>query len=90
MSSHSTSLQQSVKWYRKLALEVLLGTALVNAHFLYKKIRKDDISITKCREEIVKGLLNHKNVEENSSERRTQSLSFDSFKKRVQSTWKFA
>jgi hypothetical protein len=43
---------------------------LPSAYLLYKKIRKGDILITKLREEIVKGLLNHENVEENTSERR--------------------
>jgi hypothetical protein len=63
--------QQPVKLYRKLTLEAVLGTAMVNAHFLYTKIRKKDTSITKFREEVVKGLLKHLHVEENTHERRT-------------------
>jgi hypothetical protein len=33
--------------------------------------KKEHVSIIKSMENIVKGLLNHENVEENSSERRT-------------------
>jgi hypothetical protein len=62
-------------------VEVALVTAVVSAHPLYKKIRKEDISITKFREEIVMGLLNHKNAEENANENRRRSLDSTSFKK---------
>jgi hypothetical protein len=51
-------------------VEVVLGTAVVNAQFLYKEIRNEHVTIKKSMEHIVKGLLNHKNVEENTSERR--------------------
>jgi hypothetical protein len=57
--------------YRKLAVEVVLGTAVDTVQFLYMKIRKKDISITKFRGDIVKGLLNHLDVEENIHERKT-------------------
>jgi hypothetical protein len=37
-------------------------------HFLHKKTKQEDISVTEFREEIVKELLNHENVEEDTSE----------------------
>jgi hypothetical protein len=43
---------------------------VVSALFLYKKIMKEGILITKFREEFLKGLLNSKNVGENTTERR--------------------
>jgi hypothetical protein len=42
--------------------EVVIFTAVANARFLYKKIGKRDISVTKFREEILKALLNDENV----------------------------
>jgi hypothetical protein len=50
-------------------VEIVLGTVVVNAHFLYKKTRNEHVSITRSMENIVKRLLNHKNIEENNSER---------------------
>jgi hypothetical protein len=47
----------------------------------FKKIRKEDISITKFKEEIAMGLLKHENVEEYTNEDRTRSMDCDSFKK---------
>jgi hypothetical protein len=41
--------------------------------------RKEDILMTTFRDEIVKGLLNHRNVEENTSEKRRQKLEFPFF-----------
>jgi hypothetical protein len=51
-------------------VEIALDTAVFSAYFIYKKIRKGNILITKFRDEIAKGPLNHKNVEENTIERR--------------------
>jgi hypothetical protein len=74
MSGYSTSLCWLVIWYRRLTVEVVLGTAVVNAYFLHKKIRKEKVPVTKSRENIFKGLLNHENVEENTSKRRWEDL----------------
>jgi hypothetical protein len=53
MYSYSSSLQQLVKWYRKLAVKAVLSMAMVIAHFLHKKTKQEDISVTELREEIV-------------------------------------
>nr|CAH7766694.1 unnamed protein product [Callosobruchus chinensis] len=34
-ASYHTPIRRSIKWYRKIALELLTNTALVNAHVLY-------------------------------------------------------
>ncbi|KAB0790392.1 hypothetical protein PPYR_15240, partial [Photinus pyralis] len=57
MASYSTALRKTVKWYRKIALELLLGTAVVNAHFLFKAINDSTMSITDFREIIIESLL---------------------------------
>jgi hypothetical protein len=51
-------------------VKAVLSMEVVIAHFLHKKSKQEDISVTEFREEIVKELLNHENVEENTSERR--------------------
>lgn len=46
-----------MKWYRKLALELLTGTALVNAYVAHQEIANEKMSVIKFREELIKGLL---------------------------------
>lgn len=46
-----------MKWYRKLALELLTGTAVVNAHITYREITKTNISITAFKEQVIDALL---------------------------------
>lgn len=55
MKSYNTSLRRGVKWYRKLAIELVVGAALVNSYWLHQHITNDKMSITKFREEVIKG-----------------------------------
>ncbi|XP_072377779.1 uncharacterized protein [Diabrotica undecimpunctata] len=57
VKAYNTSLRRSLKWYRKLALELLTGTCLVNAYIAHQEIANVNMSITKFREEVVTGLL---------------------------------
>lgn len=56
MASYNSPLRKSLKWYRKLALEFILGTALVNAHIIYNQLAPK-MKITEFREEIIKELI---------------------------------
>lgn len=55
MKAYNTSLRRSIKWYRKLVIEVVIGAALVNAHWLHQRVTNDKMSITVFRENVVKG-----------------------------------
>lgn len=57
MASYNSALRRSLKWYRKLAIELLWGTTLVNAHFLYRKITNKNTQIGDFREQIVESFL---------------------------------
>lgn len=57
MASYNSALRRSIKWYRKIAIEIILGTTIVNAHFLYKKINQSNITITEFRSQICEKLL---------------------------------
>lgn len=52
MASYATSLRKGVKWYRKLATELLLGASIVNSWILYKSATRRKIQIRKFRFEI--------------------------------------
>jgi hypothetical protein len=54
--SYTTSLRKGVKWYRKLAIELLVGTSLVNALHIYHSLGNDRISMTLFKENVVEGL----------------------------------
>lgn len=57
MKSYNSPLRKGVKWYRKLAFELLLGTAVVNAYHAHQEIANEKMTITKFREQIVSELL---------------------------------
>ncbi|XP_045454543.1 piggyBac transposable element-derived protein 4-like [Melitaea cinxia] len=58
MATYGSALRRCTKWYRKLFIEVLWGTSLVNAHFLYNKYStKKKLTITEFREQVITGLL---------------------------------
>lgn len=50
MKAYNTCLRRGVKWYRKLAVELLTGTALVNAYVLHQEVTHDKMSVTKFKE----------------------------------------
>lgn len=57
MASYSSPLKRSIKWYRKVAFDILLSTSVVNALSLYKSVTMNNITITRFKEEIIKPLL---------------------------------
>lgn len=59
---HSSCLRRSVKWYRKVAFDLLLNTAVVNALSLYKLVTKTTISVTDFRESILNSWLDNNTV----------------------------
>lgn len=63
MKAYSTALRRGVKWYRKLAIELITGSALVNAHILYKNIKKKKCKITHFKEELTMKLLQLEGVD---------------------------
>lgn len=63
MTSYSTPLRKTVKWYRKLAIELLLNTSVVNALIMYKETTKKNISIVDYRKRLVRYLTNSRNPE---------------------------
>lgn len=59
MTSYNSPLRKSLKWYRKLAIEFILGTALVNSHIIYNQLADKKMKITEFRENLVRSLLTY-------------------------------
>ena len=57
IKAYSTSLRKGIKWYRKIAVEVLLGSTIVNAFLLCKGVTGRNLSTTAFREEVAESLL---------------------------------
>ncbi|XP_066258797.1 piggyBac transposable element-derived protein 4-like [Euwallacea similis] len=72
LASYNTALRRCSKWYRKLLIEVLWGTALVNASYLYNEnsVNKENMNITLFRQSVVSSLLETSTKSASSSSRR--------------------
>lgn len=55
--AYNTPLRRGVKWYRKLATELILGTALVNAFVVYKGVTQQKITITDFKKQVLRSIL---------------------------------
>lgn len=58
MTAYSSPLRKTVKWYRKLAFELILNTAMVNAWVMYTENTKNKLSIVEFRRQLVDYLAN--------------------------------
>ena len=63
MGAYALVLYKGIKWYLKLAFELLLGVAVVNAYFIFKKHTAPQIGIRKFREKLAFALLELKYAE---------------------------
>ena len=59
MTSYNTALRQSTKWYCKLAIELLTGTAVVNSSALYNQFhcQRKCVSITDFKDGLAMSLI---------------------------------
>jgi Transposase IS4 len=58
LSAYYTCLRKSIKWYRKVAFELIFGTALVNSYLIYKEnYTETKVTILQFRESLVRSLL---------------------------------
>ena len=58
LSAYYTCLRRSLKWYRKVAFELIFGTAIVNSYLVYKEhYSTNNMAILKFDERLVRSLL---------------------------------
>lgn len=58
LSNSNMSVRKSIRWYHKVATEILLGTSVVNALIIYNKCNPDKkLKITQFRETLVDEIL---------------------------------
>ena len=54
----ATSLRKGIKWYRKLAFEILLGMALVNSYLVFRSMSPRKIGLLQFKEKLVEKMIN--------------------------------
>jgi len=64
-ASYASTIRKGIKWYRKVGMELLTNTAIVNAHLLFEKVTKNKINIFEFREKIVLSLIEEKIQDKN-------------------------
>lgn len=58
MASYGTTVRKGIKWYRKVAVELLTNTAVVNAYIVFQKMNVGSkLGITEFREKLAIGLI---------------------------------
>ena len=58
LSAYYTCLRGSMKWYQKVAFELIVVTSIVNSYLIYKENYKtNNITILQFRESLVRSLL---------------------------------
>ncbi|CAH1995996.1 unnamed protein product [Acanthoscelides obtectus] len=67
MSSYYTCIRKSIKWYKKVFFEILLGTCMVNSWVIYNYYGRNakKLSMLQFREQVARGLLEEEDIEEN-------------------------
>ncbi|CAK9832747.1 PiggyBac transposable element-derived protein 4 [Anthophora retusa] len=75
MVSYATTIRKSIKWYRKLALHLLLGTSIVNAHIVYQRATNKKIEIRKFRELLVAEWLPSENATLDNNRNKIKNVS---------------
>lgn len=61
MASYYDSRRKTIKWYKKIALELITGTGVVNAWVVYNDLNNKKMHILDFTESIIKDLLNNHN-----------------------------
>lgn len=67
MTAYCSPLRKTEKWYRKLAIELLLNTSVVNARIMHNEVTNKKISIVEFRKELALHLTNCKENEPSTS-----------------------
>lgn len=60
MGSYSSCLR-GVKWYRKVAIDIIFHTSLLNAFSNYKEVTGNSKTITQLKNDIINGLIQQSN-----------------------------
>lgn len=84
LGSYHSCFRKGVKWYRKVALDIICNTELVNAFSIYKKVTNNNIYIKQFRKEIAETIVK---IKEDNSQQISTSHSLVRDKKKSKMSW---
>lgn len=61
-ASYSNPLRRSLKWYRKVFIDILLNISVVNSSHVYNSVTKNKTSISYFRTSLVESLIKKSNI----------------------------
>lgn len=61
MGSYSSCQRRGVKWHRKVAMNIICNTSLLNAFSIYKEVTGNSKTITQFKDDIINGLIQQSN-----------------------------
>lgn len=62
LSAYYSSLRKTIKWYRKVIIQLICGTSLVNAWYIHKKWGTKNMNMLQFREVIIDRLLTNEEI----------------------------
>jgi len=75
-SGSTSPTTEEVKWYKRLASDLITNTAITNALVLYKKLNKEKIKMWDFKDKLFRELVNIKQLPSLSSDDETEDLDF--------------
>ncbi|XP_072392487.1 uncharacterized protein [Diabrotica undecimpunctata] len=85
IKAYSHCLRRGTKWHRKLTIELLLGSAVVNAFLVYKEVTQKKLSITDFNEKRYYSLLRIRtdDIDEHKPEGNTENHALEQTNSRL-------
>ena len=62
LSAYYSCLRKTIKWYRKIIIQLICGTSLVNAWYIHKRWGTKNMTMLRFRENIIDNLLSNEQI----------------------------
>lgn len=62
LSAYYSCLRKTIKWYRKIIIQLICGTSLVNAWYIHKRWGTKNMTMLRFREIIIDNLLSNEQI----------------------------
>lgn len=87
-NSYHNPLRRTLKWYKKIAFELLLNTSVLNALSLYEEVTKKKCNVTSFREHLVRCLIKKNDILNIPTEQPKHQLEETKFRGRCSECYK--
>jgi hypothetical protein len=74
LASYYNSLRRTIKWYKKLIIELICSSSIVNAFYIHRRYGHKNFDFLKFRELIIESIIGLKKVEEDKKSKEIQHI----------------